>query len=103
MAQLFIVKSASEIMTLEDEMGEKLYVRYLTLTDNNKKSENLYYFSVRGKDAEIEWHVGDRIMAELWFVAYQQGGQWHMSNRSGSIDLIEVGRVSINSNSQDNG
>ena len=103
MAQLFIVKSASEIMTLEDEMGEKLYVRYLTLTDNNKKSENLYYFSVRGKDAEIEWHQGDRIMVELRFVAYQQGGQWHMGNRSASVDLIEVGHVTNNLKSRDNG
>ena len=103
MAQLLIVKSASEIMTLEGEMGEKLYVRYLTLTDNNKKSENLYYFSVRGKDAEIEWHEGDCIMVELSFLAYQHGGQWHMGNRLNTLDLIEVGVVGKNLKPQENG
>ena len=84
-------------------MNGKLDVRYLTLSDNNKNSENRYYVSLTGKDADIEWHEGDRIMVELSFLAYKQSGQWHMSNRSDAIDLIEVGRVSNNLNYLDNG
>ncbi len=103
MAYIFIVLSSTAKMTLEDQMNGKLDVRYLTLSDNNKNSENRYYVSLTGKDAQIEWHEGDCIMVELSFLAYQQGGQWHVSNRSGSIDLIEVGRVTNNLKSRDNG
>ena len=102
MAYIFIVLSSTAKMTLEDEMNGKLDVRYLTLAGINKNSENRYYISLTGKDAEIEWKEGDRIMAELWFVAYKSNGMWHMSNRSDSIKLIEIGNEQNQLNSQDN-
>lgn len=90
LAEIYFVKSASEKMTLDDEMGGKQAVRYLTATDRNAGSENLYYFSLTGEDAEIEWQEGDSLMLELRFCAYKTNGQWHMSHCLGSIKLIEI-------------
>lgn len=93
MANIFVVKSATEKQMLFDEQFGNQVVRYLKLGDLNEASDNCYYVSLTGKDAENEWQVGDRIMMELWFVAYKSNGQWHTSNRSDSIKLIEIGNI----------
>ena len=102
MADIYIVKSVTEKQTLQDDISGNQVVRYLTLGDKNPASGNRYYVSLTGQDAEIEWHEGDSIMVELWFVAYKSHGQWHMSNRSDSIKLVEIGNISNNKIIQDN-
>ena len=103
MATILELLSSSDKVTIQDEVFGNHDERYLTLGNRNSASEKRYYVSLSGQDAQIDWQAGDRIMVELRFVAYQQSGQWHMGNSSGSIDLIEVGRVTNNLKPQDNG
>lgn len=74
----------------DDEVMGRQAVRYLTLTDKNGESENRYYVSLTGRDAETEWQAGDSLILELGFCAYKHGGQWHMSHRSDSIRFVEM-------------
>ena len=96
MATILSVLSASDKVTVPDEDIGNHDARYLTLGDRNPASGNRYYVSLTGQDAQIDWHVGDRIMVELAFVAYKQQGQWHMSHRSDSIKYVEMDNVKNN-------
>ena len=89
MAEIFVVKSSTEKQMLNDKLFGNQVVRYVTLTDKNPASENRYYVSLTGQNAEIEWHEGDKIMLELCFVAYKSNGHWYMGNSSDAIELVE--------------
>ena len=96
MVSIFQVLSSGAKNTIQDEVYGNHDVRYLTLGDKNPASGNRYYVCLTGQDAQIDWHVGDRIMVELAFVAYKQQGQWHMSHRSDSIKYVEMDNVKNN-------
>ena len=91
---IFKVLSASDKIVIQDEVLDNQSKRYLTLTDKCENSVNRYHVCLTGKDAEIEWKVGDYIMLELAFCAYQQGSQWLMPHRSDSIAFVEIGIAS---------
>ena len=90
MADIYIVKSVTEKQTLQDDISGNQVVRYLTLGDKNPASGNRYYVCLSGKNADIEWQPGDRIMVELSLTAYKTQGQWHTSHCPDSINFIEI-------------
>ena len=100
MANILQVVSVSGKTTVPDEVLGNQDVRYLTLGDKNPASGNRYYVSIAGKDADVDWQEGDRIMVELFFCAYKTQGQWHMSNRSDSIQFVEIDNVNCNAYEQ---
>lgn len=83
------VLSASKI-TIQDNLFKKHAVRYLTLSEKTLTSENRYHVSLTGKDAEIDWQLGDEILLEMNLLAIKTQGQWHMSHHSDEIKFIEV-------------
>ncbi|MBR4387578.1 MAG: hypothetical protein IKT00_00125 [Prevotella sp.] len=68
-------------------------VRFLTLTDCSGNSENLYYVSLSGKNAEVDWQENDRIMLELGIYAYYNKGQWHICRQTDAVKLIEIDKI----------
>ena len=96
MATILEVLSASGKTTVQDDLFGNHDVRYLTLGNINPASGNRYYISLSGKDAGIDWQEGDRIMVDLIFCAYKTQGQWHMSQRSDSIMLVEIENINVN-------
>ena len=93
MANILQVLSVSDQVTVQDEVFGNHDERYLTLGNRNSASENRYYVSLSGQDAEIDWHAGDRVMVELSLVAYKHQGQWHISHPSDAMKLIEIGKL----------
>jgi len=90
MATIFKVISASNDISIQDEIMGCQDNRYLTLTETGEGSDNRYYVSLTGKAANVDWQEGDRIMVELNFIAYKNRGQWHSSHHSYAINLIEI-------------
>ena len=90
MVSILNVLSSSGKTTVYDEFGENHDERYLTLINSNGDSDIRYYVSLSGKDAEIEWQEGDRLMVDLGFCAYKSHGQWHMSHNRESIKVVDV-------------
>ena len=92
MTAILQVLSASGKTTIKDEYGNH-DVLYLTLGDKNPASGNRYYVCLSGKDVDIQWEKGDRIMVELSFLAFKQHGQWHTSHCSDSISFVEMDNI----------
>ena len=90
MVTIFRVLSAGSKTTVQDEVYGNHDERQLTLGDTNPASGNRYYVSLSGKNADIEWQPGDRIMVELSLTAYKTQGQWHTSHCPDSINFIEI-------------
>ena len=90
MKTILQVLSVSDKVTIQDNLFKKHVIRYLKLGDKNPASENRYYVSLTGKDAENEWQSGDEILLEMNLLAIKTQGQWHMSHHSDEIKFIEV-------------
>ena len=90
MADLLRVLAVSGNTSQQEEKSDNHNVCYLTLTDVNGQSENRYYVSLAGQDANVDWQEDDRIMVELAFLAYRNQGQWYMSHRSDTMKVIDI-------------
>lgn len=86
---LSVLSASNKVAVLDKEFGNH-EVRYLTLGDINPASDNRYYVSLSGENADIEWQPGDRIMVELSLTAYKTQGQWHVCHCPDSINFIEI-------------
>lgn len=98
MTSIIEVVSSSGKTTRQDDILGNQDVCFLTLTDKGGQSENRYYVSLSGQDAQIDWQAGDRVMVELSLVAYKHQGQWHISHSSDALKLIEIGSIQDNNN-----
>jgi hypothetical protein len=96
MATILQVLSSSDKVTVQDEVFGNHDERYLTLGNTNPASENRFYVSLSGQDAQRDWQAGDRIMVELGFLAYKHQGQWHISHPSDALKLIEISSMDNN-------
>lgn len=90
MVTILQVLSAGAKNTIQDEVYGNHDERQLTLGDTNPASDNRYHVSLSGKNADIEWQPGDRVMVELSLTAYKTQGQWHTSHCPESINFIEI-------------
>ena len=96
MTSILEVVSSSGKTTRQDDILGNQEVRFLTLTDWGGQSDNRYYVSLSGENAQIDWQEGDRIMVELGFLAYKHQGQWHISHPSDALKLIEISSMDNN-------
>ena len=96
MTSILEVVSSSGKTTRKDDILGNQEVRFLTLTDWGGQSDNRYYVSLSGENAQIDWQEGDRIMVELGFLAYKHQGQWHISHPSDALKLIEISSMDNN-------
>lgn len=69
---------------------ESRTIYYLTLGDMNSLSGNRYYVSLTGKESEIDWQAGDRLLLDLNLSAYNTQGQWQVNDSMDTIKLLEV-------------
>ncbi|MBO5630475.1 MAG: hypothetical protein J5965_15535 [Aeriscardovia sp.] len=96
MATILKVLSVSNKNSIQDRVLGNQGKLYLTLADKDERSDNRFYVSLSGKDAFMDWQLGDRIMVELNFIAYKNKGQWHNSYASDAIEIIEIGNINDN-------
>lgn len=89
---LEVVSSSGKTPRQDDILGNQEGC-FLTLTDKGGQSDNRYYVSLSGQDAQIDWQEGDRIMVELSLVAYKHQGEWHISHPSDALKLIEISSI----------
>ena len=69
---------------------------YLTLSEPSGKSENRYYVSLTGKEANLDWQIGDCILVNLGLCAYKNMGQWYVCHHPGALELIEISTTDNN-------
>jgi len=88
MMVLFVEKACKKAKFYDSQ--DSRTVCYLTLGDVNSQSDNRYYVRLIGKEAEIDWQKGDRLMLNLSLSAYKTQGQWQFNDSKDTINLIEI-------------